>query len=160
MVSPLPYSELVGAEDPLSLMASTPNRIAELVRDWDAARWSRTYAPGKWTATELVLHLAQDEIGFGNRVRFALTQDGYVIQAYEGADWVAQEAPTDPKVALAAFLALRRLNLILYRSIPAERRSRSIAHPEFGEISIDWILHTLAGHDLHHLRHLQAIAAL
>ncbi len=25
--------------------------------------------------------------------------------------------------------------------------------------STDWILQTLAGHDLHHLRHLQAIAA-
>ncbi|MGH9461307.1 MAG: DinB family protein, partial [Vicinamibacteria bacterium] len=133
---------------------------AELVRDWDAARWSATYAPGKWTAAEIVLHLAQDEIGFGNRVRFALTQDNYVIQPYEGADWVAVESPTDPRVALAAFLALRRLNLILYKSIPAERRARSIAHPEFAEISIDWILHTLAGHDLHHLQHLRAIAAM
>jgi hypothetical protein len=139
---------------------STPNRIAELVRDWDAARWSATYAPGKWTAAEIVLHLAQDEIGFGNRVRFALTQDNYVIPPYEGADWVAVESPTAPRVALAAFLALRRLNLILYKSIPAERRARPIAHPEFGEISIEWILHTLAGHDLHHLQHLRAIAAI
>jgi hypothetical protein len=141
-------------------MASTPNRIAGLVRDWDTARWSATYAPGKWTAAEIVLHLAQDEIGFGNRVRFALTQDNYVIQPYEGGDWVAVEFPTDPRVALAAFLALRRLNLILYKGIPAERRARPIAHPEFGEISIDWVLHTLAGHDLHHLQHLQAIAAM
>ncbi len=159
MVAPLPYAHLVGSHDPLSLLASTPNRIAELVRGWDAKRWSGTYAPGKWTAAQLILHLAHDEIGFCNRVRLALTVDGYVIQPYEGADWVALETPTDPETALAAFLALRRLNLILYSRIPSDKRARPIAHPDLGEISIDWILQTLAGHDLHHLRHFQAIAA-
>jgi hypothetical protein len=154
-----PYAHLVGTRDPLSLLASTPDRIADLVRGWDARRWSQTYAPGKWTAAQLVLHLAQDEIGFGSRVRLALTVGGYVVQPYEGADWVALETPTEPETALGAFLALRRLNLLLYRRIPADQRKRPVRHPDLGEISIDWILHTLAGHDLHHLRHLQAIAA-
>jgi hypothetical protein len=104
--------------------------------------------------------VAHDEIGFCNRVRLALTVEGYVVQPYDGADWVALETPTDPEAALAAFLALRRLNLILYGRIPSEQRARPVAHPELGEISIDWILQTLAGHDLHHLRHLQAIAAI
>lgn len=72
---------------------------------------------------------------------------------------MALETPTEPETALAAFLALRRLNLLLYAKLPAERRARSIPHPDLGEISIDWILHTLAGHDLHHLEHLQMIAA-
>jgi len=160
MLAPLPYADLVGSQDPLSLLASTPNRIADLVRGWDARRWSGTYAPGKWTAAQLILHLAQDEIGFGSRVRLALTVDGYVVQPYDGADWVALETPTDPKTALATFLALRRLNLILYGRIPSDQRARPIAHPDLGEISIDWILRTLAGHDLHHLGHLQVIAAL
>ena len=58
-----------------------------------------------------------------------------------------------------AYLALRRLNLLLYRRLPPDLRARPIPHPELGEISIDWILNTLAGHDLHHLRHLEIIAA-
>jgi hypothetical protein len=160
MLAPLPYADLVGSEDPLSLLASTPNRIAELVRGWDARRWSETYAPGKWTAAQLILHLAHDEIGFCNRIRLALTVDGYVVQPYDGAHWVTRETPTDPETALAAYLALRRLNLILYQRIPPDQRARPFPHPELGEISIDWILQTLAGHDLHHLRHLQTIAAL
>jgi len=154
------YTDLVGSKDSLSLLASTPNRIAELVRDWDEGRWSQTYAPGKWTAAQLILHLAHDEIGWCNRVRLALTVDGYVVQPYDGAQWVSTETPTDREVALAAYLALRRLNVILYRRIPAAKRARRFAHPELGEISIDWILQTLAGHDLHHFRHLQTIAAL
>jgi len=159
MIAPPPYAELVGTDDPLSLLASTPDRIAALVSGWDAERWSRTYAPGKWTAAQLVLHLAQDELGWSNRIRLALSVDGYVVQPYDGAAWVALESPTDPETALAAFQSLRRLNLTLYRRIPPELRGRPLPHPELGEISIDWIVQTLAGHDLHHLRHLETIAA-
>lgn len=159
LASPL-YGELVGSEDPLLVLASTPQRIADLVRGWDASRWSRSYAPGKWTAADLMLHLAHDEIAWCSRVRLALTVDRYAVQPFDGTEWVAQEAPVDPEIALAAYLTLRRLNLPLYARIPPDRRARPFAHPEFGQISIDWILRTLAGHDRHHLGQLQAIAAL
>jgi hypothetical protein len=41
MVAPLPYAGVVGWKDPGSLLASTPNRIADLVRGWGAERWCR-----------------------------------------------------------------------------------------------------------------------
>lgn len=160
MLAALPYADLVGSQDPLALLASTPARIAELVRSWDARRWSETYAPGKWTGAQLVLHLAHDEIGWCNRIRLALTVDRYVVQAYDADRWVARETPADPETALAAYLTLRRLNLLLYERIPTDERSRPFPHPDVGRISIDWILQTLAGHDLHHLRHLEMIAAV
>jgi hypothetical protein len=112
------------------------------------------------TAAQLILHLAHDEIGWCNRVRLALSVDGYIVQPYDGSRWVALETPTNPAAALAAYLALRRLNLLLYGQVSSVDRSRPFPHPELGEISIDWILQTLAGHDLHHLRQLQAIAVL
>jgi len=158
MIAPCPYADLVGSKDPLSLLASTPERIAELVRAWDPERWAAAWAPGKWTAAQIVLHLAHDEIGWCNRVRLALTVEAYVVQPYDGARWVALETPTDPEAALASYRTLRHLNLILYGRIPPDQRVRPVPHPEWGEISIDWILRTLAGHDLHHLRQLQAIA--
>jgi len=160
MVAPLPYANLVGSYDPLALLASTPERIAELVRTWDEKRWGTPYAPGKWTAAQIILHPALDEIGWGNRVRLALSVDGYVVQPYDADRWITWETPTEPQTALATYVALRRLNLILYERIPPEQRARPFPHPELGEISIDWIIQTLAGHDLHHLRHLQTIAAL
>jgi hypothetical protein len=156
----IPYSDLVGDDDPVALLESTPPRIAALVHGWAPATWARSYADGKWSAAQLVLHLAQDEVGWSSRVRLALSVPGYGPQAYDGADWVALESPTEPGIALDAFLALRRFNLILYRRITAEQRNRPVAHPEFGTISVDWILRVLAGHDLHHLAHLQAIAKL
>src|SRR5436190_24373653 len=124
MLASLPYADLVGAQDPLSLLASTPTRIAALVRGWDARRWAGTYAPGKWTAAQLVLHLAHDEIGWSNRIRLALTMPDYVVQPYDGARWVDLESPTAWDTALAAYVSLRRVNLIWYRRVPPADRAR------------------------------------
>ena len=160
MQAPLPYANLVGSQNPLALLASTPDQIAELVQGWDDTRWFQSIAPGKWTASQIILHLAHDEIGWCNRIRLAMVIDDYVIQPYDGAQWVDLESPTQARTALNAYLALRRLNMILFERIPLPVRERSIAHPELGEISIDWMLNTLAGHDLRHLQQLRTIASL
>ena len=155
----VPYSDLLGAREPLAVLAETPGTIEAMVRGWDAPRWATAYGPGKWNAAQLVLHLAHDEIGWGHRVRLAVTEDEYAARPYDGEAWVALETPCPPDVALAAFLALRRLNLALYRRLTREQNERLIRHPEFGEISVRWVVRLLAGHDLHHLDHLKAIAA-
>lgn len=153
------YEDLVGSQDPLALLESTPHRIARLVRDWGPDRWNATYAPGKWSGAQLVLHLAQDEIGWSKRVRLALSEPNYTVQPYDGPAWVARETPVDPHAALDAYVALRWLNLGLYRGVREQERHRLFQHPEYGEMSVDWILRTLAGHDLHHLRHLESVTA-
>jgi len=156
----VPYAELLGAADPLRILAETPSRVVELVHDWDSRRWAVSYAAEKWNAAQVVLHLVHDEIGWSNRVRLALSLDGYVAQPYDGGTWIGLESPIPGDVALAAFTALRRLNLLLYQRLTREQRARPCRHPEFGEISVEWIIQVLAGHDLHHLHHLKMIAAL
>jgi len=151
------YADLVGSEDPLELLASTPERIARLVRPWRPARWKASYAPGKWSGAQIVLHLAQDEVGWSNRVRMALSGSEYVVQPFDAAAWVERETPVDALAALEAYLALRKLNLGLYRGVGEEERSRPFRHPEVGEMSVDWILRTLAGHDLPHLKQLEKV---
>jgi uncharacterized damage-inducible protein DinB len=151
------YEDLVGSEDPLELLATTPDRIARLVRPWRPARWKASYAPGKWSGAQILLHLAQDEVGWSMRVRLALNDPRYVVEPYDAAAWVERETPVDGLAALEAYLALRKLNMQLYRGAGEEERLRAFRHPEFGEMSVDWILRTLAGHDLHHLKQLEAV---
>jgi len=156
----VPYADLLGAADPVAILSETAAQVRALVRDWDRERWALSYAPEKWNGAQLVLHLVHDEIGWCNRVRLALTLDGYVVQPYDGATWIALESPVPGDVALEAFTALRQLNLFLYRRLTREQRMRPFRHPEVGEISVEWIIRVLAGHDLHHLNHLKVIAAL
>lgn len=153
------YADLVGRRPPIDVLEATPGEVSRLVRGWNARRWATTYAPGKWSAAQVVLHLALDEIAWSNRIRFLLAVPGFVIQPFDGADWIARESPADGPAALEAFAALRRLDIRLYRAITPSEARRPVPHPEFGEISIRWILATLAGHDRHHLRHLRAAAS-
>ena len=152
-----PYGEDLGNRDPLEALGETPIRIRTIVERWGDDHFERSYAPGKWSGAQIVLHLAQDEVGWSNRVRMALSGSEYVVQPFDAAAWVERETPVDALAALEAYLALRKLNLGLYRGVGEEERSRPFRHPEVGEMSVDWILRTLAGHDLHHLKQLEKV---
>jgi hypothetical protein len=64
----------------------------------------------------------------------------------------------DPVAVLAETPARIQELVALYRRLTREQRDRPIRHPEFGGISVAWIIRVLAGHDLHHLQHLRTIA--
>jgi hypothetical protein len=69
------------------------------------------------------------------------------------------EAPVPALDALAAYSGSRRMNLALCRSLDPARRKKEATHPEFGRITVEWIITFFAGHERHHLPQLQAVAA-
>ena len=78
-----PYSDDLGDRDPLAAMRDTIDRIAALADAWPADRFERSYAPGKWSARQILTHLAQTEIALGTRARMALTVPEYVAQPFD-----------------------------------------------------------------------------
>ena len=58
-----------------------------------------------------------------------------------------------------AFVAVGRMNQALFDSLPQSRRDTAFSHPEYGSISVDWVIYQMAGHQIHHLRQLEQIAA-
>jgi hypothetical protein len=123
-----------------------------------SAQFARSYAPGKWTAAQLFLHLAQTELAFCVRLRMALSSDAYVVQPFDQDAWMRREPPLGGMEACTAYVALRQFNLPLYRSLTSEDQARVFQHPERGEMHVAWILELLAGHELHHLAHIETIA--
>jgi hypothetical protein len=154
---PNPYAADLGAIEPMKGLADTPRRIARLVGKWNKRQWERSYAPGKWSARRILIHLAQTELALTTRVRFAASQDGYVAQAFDQDAWLPLDDYADGPTALDAYKALRALNLALFKGLTAEQRRRTFAHPEFGALTPDWVAAQLAGHDIHHLKQLQQI---
>ena len=94
----------------MQAMEESAARIGQLLRGRTRELRDRTYAPGKWTTSQLLAHLAQAEIVFGNRLRFGATTDGYVVQPFDQDEWIKVDVDVDPVVALDAYLALRALN--------------------------------------------------
>jgi len=153
-----PYAADLGDMDVMAALREGPVRIKTLVGGLTPAQMASSYAPGKWTAAQLLVHLAQCEFVFGSRVRMALTQDGYTVQPFDQDAWLRREAGTDGQVAFWAYYAMRHLNLQLFAALTPEERRRAFTHPERGPMIVEWILESLAGHERHHLPHFEAIA--
>jgi hypothetical protein len=158
MAPQTPYTTDLAGREPLAALRATTARIGELARVFSAADFERSYAPGKWSARQILTHLAQTELALGTRARFALTTPNYAAQSFNQDEWMARESRLDGRAALDAFLALAAMNTALFASLSPADRETTLSHPEYGALSVDWIVHQMAGHQIHHLKQLEAIA--
>jgi DinB family protein len=158
MTAPItPYTSSLGELDPLVAVRGTMESVRTLTRNWTPDRFERSYAPGKWSARQIVTHLAQIEMALGTRVRLALTTPAYVAQPFDQEPWVARESRLSGADALNAFLSIAKMNLVLFEGLSDADRATGLSHPEYGALTVDWIIHQLAGHQINHLRQLETI---
>jgi TolB-like protein len=146
----------------LRQMDTTPNdrpidHIRELTRNWSPGQFERSYAPGKWTARQILIHLAQTEIGLGNRARMALTSPQYTAQPFDHEAWVARETSLSGQAAVEALTGLNRMNQSFFASLSRAELSTPFMHPDYGALTVEWIVHLLASHLTHHLAQLEQI---
>ena len=59
--------------------------------------------------------------------------------------------------ALAAFLAVAEMNLSFLEGLSAADRATPFSHPDYGALTVDWIVHQMAGHQIHHLKQLEQL---
>jgi hypothetical protein len=45
----------------------------------------------------------------------------------------------------------------MFKNMSPKLRKQPFTHPEYGELTPDWVAAQLAGHELHHLRQLKQI---
>jgi len=154
-----PYKQDLGGREPLAAMRDTIARIRALTSAWTTSHYERSYAPGKWSARLILTHLAQGEIALGNRARMALTVPNYVVQAFDQDKWIVREPHLAGPDAVAVFAAMAHMNVVLLDSLSPDDRRTPMTHPEFGVVDMNWLIDTIAGHELHHLVQLEQIAA-
>jgi len=152
-----PYSSYLGDREPLEAIGSTIGQVQALTQDWPPNRFERSYAPGKWTARQVLIHLTQTELALGTRARMAVATPRYVAQAWDQDTWIALDASLPARAAVEAFAAIARLNLAFFEGLSSAQRAAPLTHPEYGELSVDWIIHQVAGHQINHLRQLQRV---
>src|SRR6058998_1530662 len=144
-----PYTPDLSGRDPLEAIGDTTARIEAMTAEWTPQQFERSYAPGKWSARQILTHLAQTEIALGHRARMALTTPNYAAQSFDQDTWIARESTTSGRDALDAFLALAAMNRALFASLSPADRATTLSHPEYGSLTVDWILHQMAGHQIH-----------
>ena len=158
MTAPVtPYTKYLDGREPLQVVRETIETIQRLTRDWTPDRFERSYAPGKWSARQVLIHLAQTELALGSRARMALSTPGYVAQPFDQDQWIPFDANLGGREAADAFVATARMNLACFASLSDAQRAVGFSHPEYGELTVDWVIHQMAGHHVNHLRQLEHI---
>jgi len=146
-------------QDSLKVQAATAGKLARLVAGASKQKLAKRPAPGKWSSNEILAHLAECEVVFGYRLRAILGAPGTPIQAFDQDKWAASEdyAGRDAKKSVALFRAVRAANLDLLHALKPEQWKHFGMHSERGEETIETISLMMAGHDLNHLRQVEAL---
>ena len=151
----------LNGQSPLKIQAATPNKLGRLIARASGVKLRKRPAPGKWSAAEIVAHLADCEIVTGWRIRQILGAPGTPIQPFDQDSWAAagHYETRDARKSVAQFRAAREANLALLKSLTPEQWKQHGMHAERGAETIERIVGMMAGHDLNHLGQVERIVA-
>ena len=151
----------VKGQDALKVQTATPKKLEGLLKRAPAAKLRKRPAPGKWSAGEIVTHLADCEIVTGWRLRHILGAPGAPIQAFDQNSWAAagHYEKRDARKSLALFRAAREANIELLKSLTPEQWKHHGMHAERGVETIEHIVRLMAGHDINHLGQVERIVS-
>ncbi len=151
----------VAGQDPLKVQSATPKKLERLMAQASTAKLKKRPVPDKWSVGEILAHLADAEIVIAWRVRSILGAPGTPIQAFDQESWVVagHYDKRNPSESVAQFCAVRAANLALYKSLSPEQWKHYGIHSERGQETVEHIVRMIAGHDLNHLKQIEAILA-
>jgi len=108
--------------------------------------------PGKWSAREIVHHLADSETTSAGRIRKLLVEDNPVIEGYDEAEFAVKlrynERDIEP--ALEAFRSARSTTVQVLRLMSEDDWQRAGTHTESGPYSAERWLQIYADHAHNH----------
>jgi uncharacterized damage-inducible protein DinB len=149
----------IEGKDPWQVLGATAGRLRAFVRDSPPNALRRKPAADKWSAVEILAHLADTEIVASWRMRSILAHDGVPIQAFDQDEWVRnlKYEASDPAESVDLFEATRTANLRLLRRVDPKQLENHGMHAERGRETVVHLIRLFAGHDLNHLRQIEEL---
>ena len=124
------------------------DEVARALDGFPAAGLTAHPIPGKWSAAEIVHHLADSETTSALRLRKLLVEAHPILHGYDQDEWARrlryQARPIEP--SLAAFRAARETTAQLLERMDAADWRRHGWHSESGPYSVDRWLEIYAAH--------------
>lgn len=124
--------------------------------------WTARPLPGKWSAAEIVHHLADSEMTSAVRLRRLLVEDSPEIQGYDPDLFATRldynRRPVAP--ALEAFRGARAVTLSLLEAMTEEDWRREGTHSENGRYTIEGWLRIYAEHARKHADQIRRLGGL
>lgn len=143
-------------EQMLDRLQEFPQRLADIIRDYDHETLTRAAADGGWGAVEVFCHLRDIEALSVERVERILTEDEPFIQAVDETLWPIEREydQQQPRIALEQFAELRARFVGMLARLDASQWHRRGYHSEHGEQTVLWYAQHAMEHDAEHERQL------
>jgi len=153
------FAAYVEGKDPIAMLREAPETIAGLIAGIAPAMLKQPPTPGKWSALQIIAHLAEDELASSWRYRQMLEHDGPELTAFDQELWarLGDYSSWEPTDALAMFRLLRHANLRMFARLTPQQWQRHGTHTERGKVTMLELCRHMAAHDVNHIEQIKRI---
>ncbi len=138
-----------------------PAELKSAVEGLTEEQLSTPGGEGEWSIGQVVHHVADAHMNLLVRIKLALTEENPILKPYDQEKWAlladTTQLPLAPSMSILEGVH-ERLGALL-KSLPEEAWSRTGMHLEAGELTVDQLVATLAGHGETHLGQIAGIKA-
>ena len=138
------------------LFASMQETLA--LFDGPRAAFGKSYAPGKWTLRDLLIHISDAETVLLDRLRRLASEEKPLLAAFDQDLWAKAlfYDRRDMHLVKMQFQAARRSVIELATSLDDSFDAKSGTHTEAGTLTFAQVLKKVVDHNVHHLDQAKA----
>jgi hypothetical protein len=131
--------------------------LAKTVKSLTKEEMNFKPAPDKWSAHEIVVHIADAEANSYTRLKRALAESGSMVMAYDQDTWAKElnYAAQNLEDNLELFRLLRKLSLETINTMPEEKWANQYNHSDYGMVGLESWLKIYAGHVSGHIGQIE-----
>jgi hypothetical protein len=149
----------VEGKDPIVMQREAPDTIARLIDGVSQTKLKDHPGPGKWSVTEILMHLAEDELVSTWRYRQMLEHETPELPGFDQDLWarLGNYASWETEDALVMFRLLRKANVKMFALLSPEQWQRGGVHSERGKLTVWDLCCHMAAHDINHIEQIREI---
>lgn len=149
----------VEGRDPLAMQREAPQTIAALINGVPGDKLKRRPAPDRWSAIEIIAHMAEDELSSSWRYRQMIEHNGAPLLGFDQDLWakLGDYQSWEAHDALAMYRLLREANLRLLQKLTPEQWECSGVHSERGPLTVRQLARHMAAHDINHIQQIERL---
>jgi hypothetical protein len=142
----------------LNTLEIGPVVVRRLLDQVPGNRLDEALVKGRFTAREVIAHLADWEPIMRGRILTTATSPGATIEVFDEGEMAIRNkyASTDPWEQCDLFQRERHATAAFVRSLEPDDWQQITHHPERGPLSAEDLTNLLLGHDLYHIDQLSA----
>jgi len=147
------------SKDPFELQRQTPALLDELLANASGEQLTRRPSANKWSITEIIAHLAEDEIATAWRYRQMVEHNGIELAGFDQDLWarLGDYASRSLEDSISMFRLIRSANLQFLGELSPEQWECFGIHAERGRITVRDLAVHMAGHDANHIEQIRKI---